>query len=73
MITDLLRVISLLLISILTGILGTIWLCGEHTSIWITVGVKPFAIFLLFISYMVYGQLRNEIIRIDQKDSKRDN
>ena len=70
MIGDLIRGISLLLISVMSGVFGLIWLCGEHSSIWVTVGVKLFAIFLLFISYVTYCQLRKEMIRMDQKDSE---
>lgn len=67
MITDFLRVLALLATSAVTGILGAIWLFGDHTSIFVTVAVKPFAVMLLFISFVLFEQLKREVKRIDKR------
>ena len=67
MITDIIRIFALLLTSVVTGVLGVIWFFGDHSSIFVTVAVKPFSVILLIISFVLFEQLQREMKRIDKR------
>ena len=64
------RIILLLAISCITGVLGILWFFGDHTSIWVTVGVKPLGVLMLVISYIMYDQLVREVRKIDNQNKR---
>lgn len=66
MIMTLIRILALIAGCSITGVLGIIWLFGDHASIFVTVGVKPFAVILLFISFILFEQIQRELKRINR-------
>lgn len=70
MIVTFLRLIAMLAASAAAGILGVIWLFGEHSSIWVTVGVKPFGLLLLLISLILFEHTKREVSEIEKRDNR---
>lgn len=66
MIIEIIRILALVGACSVAGVLGVIWLFGDHASIFVTVGVKPFSVILLIISFLLFEQIQRELKRINR-------